>query len=229
MKNNIKNFESLIDTWLDKNKVPLPHGRPSADKNAQGRSVEEMILELDEIANIHVFFVALYQSWRNRPTRRQNEELKTVFRRISETANISTRLLYAIDLQCINTNKQYALENQRLIIDTFKSKGIRAVEELYDKNEWNYDKILIRVLKGLERERIFKKEHEGGSVSFEKNDKLFSPIKEPLRWSSTTITGKEAKEICKERIDALKKEIKEELKQFKMIKLLEDEETVTIR
>jgi hypothetical protein len=210
-KSNIGTFESLIGNWFDKNKVPLKRGNTNVSTNAQGRNIEELILELDELADMHVFFVALYQSWRNRPTRRQNEELKALLGRISAANNISRRLFYAIDLQSTNANEQYALVNQRLVIDTFKSQGIRAVEALYEQNEWEYTTNVNKVLKGLERKRVFKKEFEGGEVKFEKNDILFRPLPE-------TSSPEEREYDCKERIKYLEGLIKEETEELNKLR-----------
>jgi hypothetical protein len=210
-KSNIGTFENLIGNWFEKNKVPLKRGNVDVSANAQGRSVEELILELDEFVDMHVFFVALYQSWRNRPTRRQNEELKALLGRISAANNISRRLFYAIDLQSTNTNEQYALINQRLVIDTFKSQGIRAVEDLYEQNGWEYTTTVNKCLKGLERKRIFKKEFEGGEVKFEKNDILFRPLPE-------TSSFEEKQYNCSRRIKYLEEELKREVEELNKMK-----------
>jgi hypothetical protein len=210
-KSNLGTFENLIGNWFEKNKVPLKVGNVKVSSNAQGRSVEELILELDDLADMHVFFVALYQSWRNRPTRRQNEELKALLGRISAANNISRRLFYAIDLQSTNANKQYALINQRVVIDIFKSQGIKAVEELYEENEWEYAPIVNKVLKGLERKRVFKKEIEGGEVKFDKNDILFRPLPE-------TSSLEEREYDCSQRIKYLEALLKEETEELNKIR-----------
>lgn len=153
-------FERMMGKWLERNKLIKESsiGRGRRDEYIHGRSVEEIILELDKIANGLVFLVEAYQGWRNHPTRRKNEGLKTSLRSMRESIISASNMLFYIDTESTNDNGQYSLENQRKAIETFKSGGVESLKKLYQENDWIYTNSVSKVMSGLRRRRIVRDE-----------------------------------------------------------------------
>lgn len=159
--NKFTEMKSLFEIWMKHNELSgetlHKQGNRPVVEYTKNRSVEELTLSLDKFCDGLTFFIAMYHEWRNRPTRRGNEELKASLGFIRNAYIQARKTLVAIDRACINKNHQYALDNQRTIIETFRNTGIEAVKELYDKNEWPYEEIVEEYLNGINRKTKFER------------------------------------------------------------------------
>ena len=160
-KNKYTEMKSLFETWMKYNELSgetlKRKGNRPVVEYTKNRSVEELTLSLDTFCDGLTFFIAMYHEWRNRPTRRGNEELKASLGFIRNAYIQARKTFVAIDRACVNTNFQYALENQRNIISIYKESGIEAVKELYDQNKWPYEYIVEEYLKGINRKTKFER------------------------------------------------------------------------
>ena len=171
--NKFMQAKSLFESWMQFNSLSGEtlhrQGNRPVVEYTKDRSVEELTLSLDKFCDGLLFFVAMYDEWRNRPTRRGNEELKASLGFIRKAYIPARKTFVALDRACINVNFQYALENQRTIIETFKSSGIEAVKELYEQNKWVYEDIVEEYLNGINRKTRFERTNTKTPVTIDPN------------------------------------------------------------
>lgn len=155
-----KSTKDLFSSWIEEN-IKLEDtdtGNRFSSEYGRGRSVEELTLELDQFRDNLMHFIALYQDWRNLPTRRKNEELKNSLAFVRFSYIAARKILYEIDKACINGNGPYELGILRETITLYKASGIEPIKAKYKDNSWEYNEKVEEYLKNVNiRNRYIRK------------------------------------------------------------------------